>query len=95
MSGVAVLLIPFVRLAGHSLASAFGFLGIVLTTVLPVHSVHALATFGLLDSVHITVLDIVEAGLMGLDILLLCFVVLLYSGVFAIEQWRAAKHILS
>ena len=94
MSALVVLLLPFVRLAGHSLASSLGFVGIALITVFPVHSVQLLSKQGMLHNSYITLLELVEGGILILDIALLVFVVILYSGVFAVEQWRAVKHIL-
>ena len=94
MSAIILLLIPFARLAGHSLASSLGFTGILLITVLPVHSVRELAKHEVLSGAHVQVFEWIETGLMALDVCLLVFVVVLYSGVFAVEQWRVVKKII-
>lgn len=95
MSSLLLIFIPFVRLVGHSLASSFGFLGIAVTTVLPVHSVQMLSKYGALSHAHVQVLEILEIGLLALDVVLLVVVIALYSGLFVVEEWRTLRRMVT
>lgn len=94
MSPVVLLFIPFVRLIGHSLASSLGFIGIAVSTVMPVHSLKLISQYSQLSQAHIQVLEAVEIGLLALDVCLLAVVLAFYSGAFVVEEWRALKRLI-
>jgi predicted transporter len=95
MSPLFIIFAPFVRLVGHSLASSVGFSAIALVTVLPVESVRKVEAFATLTRNHVQLLEYAETVILVLDITLLIVMVLVSSGLFLYEEWKAIRALIA
>lgn len=91
MSSIYLILLPLARLIGHSLASAIGFFGLMLTTVVPVKATQFLVVYGVIDDSRTAVFERVETCLLYIDIALFGGLVIMYSGLFMFEEYCAIK----
>lgn|GEM_PF-5064522 len=95
MSKTAELFVPIVRFAGHSLASAVGFVILLVVTLIPIFALRLFAWLGMKELAQVFNWNWLETGIIYLDIGLYILTVLLWAYVFVIEEIRAVKKVLS
>jgi hypothetical protein len=79
---------------GHSLAASFGFSGIALIAILPFQLIKGISEHASLNPTAMELFELVEMGIVYVDTLLLLFVIVVYSILFIVEQWRAMSMVL-
>ncbi len=95
MSKTVELFVPIARFAGHSLASAVGFVILLVVTLIPIFALRLLAWLGMRELAQVFNWNWLEIGVLYLDIGLYILTVLLWAYVFVIEEIRAVKKVLS
>jgi hypothetical protein len=81
---------PIVRFAMHASASSVGFVILVCVTVIPIYAL-SLAPTAIAELFDWKLLEI---AILYLDILLYALTVLLWAGVFIVEEFRAVRKLL-
>jgi len=82
LSKTVELFVPIVRFAGHSLASAVGFVILLVVTLIPIFALRFLAWLGMQELAQVFNWNWLEIGILYLDIGLYVLTVLLWAYVF-------------
>lgn len=94
MNRTLELFLPIVRFAGHSLASAIGFVVLIGVTLIPIVFLRLVASTGLVELDKMFDWHGLEAGIVYLDIGLYVLTVALWALVFVVEEIRAVRKVL-